>query len=125
MPLALTPSNIQAGFRKTGIYTYNRHLFTDELDFDPALVTDRPNPENTTEAEVVPIRNTEDETPPLSLSHLTNDQPVETVAQQQGINIRKVHQSQELNRNTLFEGSENLNTPPRRRSSIKYSANFA
>jgi hypothetical protein len=57
MPLALTQLNIQAGFRKTGIYPYNWDLFT-ELDFAPAFVTDRPNPENTTEAEVVPIRNT-------------------------------------------------------------------
>ncbi|XP_049873490.1 jerky protein homolog-like [Pectinophora gossypiella] len=49
MPLAFTPSNIQAGFRKTGISPYNRDLFT-ELDFAPAFVTDRPNPENTAEA---------------------------------------------------------------------------
>ncbi|CAG4956415.1 unnamed protein product [Colias eurytheme] len=46
MPVALTPSNIQDGFRKTGTYPYNRNMFT-ELDFAPVFVTDRPNPENT------------------------------------------------------------------------------
>lgn len=43
MPLAMTPSNIQAGFRNTGIYPYNRSLFQ-EIDFAPSFVTDRPNP---------------------------------------------------------------------------------
>jgi len=42
-PLAVTPSNIQAGFRNTGIFPFNRNLFT-EVDFAPSFVTDRPNP---------------------------------------------------------------------------------
>ncbi|XP_011859139.1 PREDICTED: tigger transposable element-derived protein 6-like [Vollenhovia emeryi] len=42
-PLAVTPSNIQAGFTNTGISPFNRNLFT-EVDFAPSYVTDRPNP---------------------------------------------------------------------------------
>lgn len=63
MPLALTQSNIQAGFRTTGIVPFNRHLFT-ELDFAPAFVTDSPNPLETADT---PIQNTntpEYKTPP-------------------------------------------------------------
>ena len=42
---AMTNANIGlvSGFEKTGIYTYNRTLFTD-LDFAAANVTDRPDP---------------------------------------------------------------------------------
>lgn len=43
--LALTPKNIQCGFSKSGIYPYNKDVFTDD-DFIAASVTDRPNPEN-------------------------------------------------------------------------------
>lgn len=44
MPLALTPKNIQAGFRCIGIYPFNRDIFT-ELDFSPSFFTNRPMPE--------------------------------------------------------------------------------
>ncbi|XP_041982716.1 uncharacterized protein LOC121735820 [Aricia agestis] len=42
-PIALTPKNIQGGFRVTGIYPYNRDIF-DEMDYNPSFVTDRPDP---------------------------------------------------------------------------------
>lgn len=41
LPSAATPKNIQAGFRSSGIWEFNRNIFTDE-DFLCSSVTDRP-----------------------------------------------------------------------------------
>ncbi|XP_046383032.1 uncharacterized protein LOC124172345 isoform X2 [Ischnura elegans] len=41
---AMTPATIINGFKKTGIYPYNRHIFT-EADFLSSSVTDQPSPE--------------------------------------------------------------------------------
>ncbi|XP_041845662.1 uncharacterized protein LOC121642781 [Melanotaenia boesemani] len=41
LPLAATPSNIQAGFACTGIWPFQRDVFS-ENEFAPSLVTDRP-----------------------------------------------------------------------------------
>lgn len=43
LPMAMTLTNIQAGFRCTGIFPYNRNIFT-ALDYAPSNVTDRPAP---------------------------------------------------------------------------------
>ncbi|XP_063225877.1 uncharacterized protein LOC134532841 [Bacillus rossius redtenbacheri] len=42
---ALHPSNIKSGFKKTGIFPFDRHIFTED-DFAPSQVTDRPPPED-------------------------------------------------------------------------------
>ncbi|KAG1702374.1 hypothetical protein GQR58_004503 [Nymphon striatum] len=42
-PQAMTPVNIQSGFRVSGIYPLDRNIFTDD-EFLPADVTDRPLP---------------------------------------------------------------------------------
>lgn len=44
-PKATTPTNIMAGFRVTGIWPFNRDIFTDD-EFAPSSVTDRDLPEN-------------------------------------------------------------------------------
>lgn len=41
LPLAATPVNIKNGFRVSGIFPFNREIFTDD-EFLPAAVTDRP-----------------------------------------------------------------------------------
>ena len=43
---AMTPTNIIAGFKKTGILPLDEHIF-DECDFLPSLVTDQPNDAST------------------------------------------------------------------------------
>ena len=44
-PRAVTPTNIQSGFRATGIYPLDRIIFTDD-DYLPSDVTDRPLPDD-------------------------------------------------------------------------------
>lgn len=46
-PKAFTPQNITAGFRCTGIFPYDRHIFTD-ADFMASTVSDRPLPHTMT-----------------------------------------------------------------------------
>lgn len=45
-PIALTPRNIQGGFKVTGIAPFNRDIF-EESDYSPSFVTDRPDPTST------------------------------------------------------------------------------
>ena len=48
LPRAASPGNIQAGFACTGIWPFNRDIFS-ESDFAPSSVTDRPPPAVTPE----------------------------------------------------------------------------
>ncbi len=43
LPLAITPSNIAAGFQATGIFPFNRDIFP-ESEYMAGYVTDRPDP---------------------------------------------------------------------------------
>ncbi|KAI9556094.1 hypothetical protein GHT06_018666 [Daphnia sinensis] len=45
-PIAFTPSNISAGFKKAGIVPYDREGFHATADYNPGFVTDRTDPEN-------------------------------------------------------------------------------
>ncbi|GBP81148.1 hypothetical protein EVAR_88247_1 [Eumeta japonica] len=76
MPLALTQSSIQAGFRTIRIVPFNSHLFT-ELDFAPTFVTDRPNPIEAADGPIQNTSTTEDKMPPQSPSILTLEPPEE------------------------------------------------
>ncbi|EFX75819.1 hypothetical protein DAPPUDRAFT_249723 [Daphnia pulex] len=44
-PLASTPSNITAGFKKAGIVPFDREGFHATADYNPGFVTDRPEPD--------------------------------------------------------------------------------
>ncbi|XP_072398204.1 uncharacterized protein [Diabrotica undecimpunctata] len=49
LPLAITPNNITAGFQVTGIYPFNRDIFSNS-EFMAAYVTDRPDREQDLQA---------------------------------------------------------------------------
>lgn len=51
---SMTPGNILSGFRKTGIFPFDRHIFT-ETDFLPSSVTDRPATQQLTISHDSPI----------------------------------------------------------------------
>lgn len=55
-PSAFTPQNIQSGFRVSGVFPYNRDIFTD-VDFLASSVTDRPNPDINGVDKVAPQTN--------------------------------------------------------------------
>ncbi|KAH9627647.1 hypothetical protein HF086_009797 [Spodoptera exigua] len=95
MPLAMTSANIQAE------NTTER--------------TEIPNPENITEPAIVPICNdnpTEDETPPLSPSLLTEELQLslQTTVEQQVLNDSPAPIIEQVN---VHEPEETINTPPR------------
>ena len=52
-PLAMTPVNIQSGFRVSGIYPSNRNIFTND-EFMPSLAPDRTDP-NPVAADEIPV----------------------------------------------------------------------
>ena len=52
-PRGVTPVNIIAGFKKTGIFPFDRHVFNEE-DFLPSSVTDRPLEINAAPNNVLP-----------------------------------------------------------------------
>ena len=58
-PKAFTPTNIVAGFRCTGIFPYDRNIFTD-VDFMPSSVSDRPL--STSGDSIYDVTNAESET---------------------------------------------------------------
>jgi len=80
MPVALTQSNIQAEFRTTGIYPYNRNLFTDR-DFASSFVTNRPNPDNSKEIDDVLVCNSTVENQTAQNVESSSTKLVETITQ--------------------------------------------
>ncbi|KAG5881021.1 hypothetical protein JTB14_018043 [Gonioctena quinquepunctata] len=81
-------------------------------------MADRPNHEYTTESAVVSTLNaipSEDKTPPLSPSLLTEELQIETTVQQQAINNSPVPTKEQ---EKVDERQETLSTPPRHCSSI-------
>ncbi|CAI6352745.1 unnamed protein product [Macrosiphum euphorbiae] len=68
LPMAATMSNIQSGFRVSGIWTYNPDIFTDEA-FLPSYITDRPQETNNL------ITATHDEVNQYNISELPMQSP--------------------------------------------------
>ncbi|KAB0790123.1 hypothetical protein PPYR_15344 [Photinus pyralis] len=68
---AMTPSNIKSGFRKTGLFPFDRNIFTDD-DFLVSAVTDREDPntksheQTTPSAESITLSSIRHSTPPPS-----------------------------------------------------------
>ncbi|KAB0803423.1 hypothetical protein PPYR_00393 [Photinus pyralis] len=68
---AMTPSNIKSDFRKTGIFPFDRNIFTDD-DFLVSAVTDREDPntksheQTTPSAESITLSSIRHSTPPPS-----------------------------------------------------------
>lgn len=58
LPLAMTPTNISNGYRRTGIYPYNSDIFSEE-DFMPSFVTDRPEAEPQSDSQPTTETNAE------------------------------------------------------------------
>lgn len=48
----MTPGNIIGGFQKTGIFPFDKDIFT-EADFLHSCITDRPDPQNSNSAAVI------------------------------------------------------------------------
>lgn len=74
LPLAATPNNIKNGFKCTGIYPFDRLVFSDE-DYLPACVTDQPEPTTSIGTQV----DQHDEN--IEMSFDTVDLPAEKTAQ--------------------------------------------
>ncbi|GBP43106.1 hypothetical protein EVAR_96368_1 [Eumeta japonica] len=64
---AMTPSNIKSGFRKTGIFPFDRHIFTD-IEFMPSEVTNRP---------LEDLSNAPDPSRPYETQQASTDGPVQ------------------------------------------------
>ncbi|KAK7171404.1 hypothetical protein R3I93_003875 [Phoxinus phoxinus] len=62
LPVSATPSNVQEGFRCTGIWPFKRDIFKDH-EFSPSLVTDRPLLPTSGSPSAVPAAST---SPPIA-----------------------------------------------------------
>ncbi|XP_055956300.1 uncharacterized protein LOC130012422 [Patella vulgata] len=58
-PKAFTPSNIMSGFRRPGVWPFNKDAFKDD-EFLGAFVTDRPNPDITLDDETTTGESSDD-----------------------------------------------------------------
>lgn len=73
LPLAMTESNIKAGFSSTGIHPFNSLIFTDD-DFKANYYADRPLPQDPTKStRYVPIPNTTDLVTALTSTSSSNE----------------------------------------------------
>lgn len=115
MPMALTPTNIQAGFQKTGSYPFNRDIFQVK-DFAPSFVTDRPNPnpENTLALDNTRLTGTPSQSVETSNADEVDESEIEADVQD-----FQIHTSQTVNSppparqmNSEQDGSSALATDP-------------
>ncbi|XP_047033430.1 uncharacterized protein LOC124639949 [Helicoverpa zea] len=102
---SMTPSNIIQAFRKTGIFPFDRYVFTDE-DFAPSSVTDRPE-------------NAQPESDFSGEHAITDQQPILEL-EENTLNLQITHSPRPSN-NSTTEASGNTMSPSLIENFVDYS----
>jgi hypothetical protein len=119
-PLASTPSNITAGFKKAVIVPFDREGFHATADYNPGFVTDRADPENVAvllEMDLPPEKQPFDVPPYFFVDvELTVEPIAEPTVLEQTVE-QTVEPNVKLNEETTVEPTVEANSPKKRSGS--------